>query len=151
MSDFQFCNVIRTKVDDENVQIELPMTTFLTKYSELSIANADKLSIGSDLSLSLQDVERKAESKVMSDETLKELVDAEMISLEESDADYLINGEIQSSKYSICPINLGKYRERIKEKRTYKEDRKGKTTLTNNYRQEGGIEHSLYNESDYER
>ena len=87
----------------------------------------------------------------MSDETLKELVDAEMISLEESDADYLINGEIQSSNYSICPINLGKYRERIKEKRTYKEDSKGKTTLTNNYRQEGGIEHSLYNESDYER
>ena len=151
MSDFQFCNVILTKVDDENVQIVLPMTTFLTKYSELSIANADKLSIGSDLSLSLQDVERKAESKVMSDETLKELVDAEMISLEESDADYLINGEIQSSNYSICPINLGKYRERIKEKRTYKEDSKGKTTLTNNYRQEGGIEHSLYNESDYER
>ena len=143
MSDFQLCNVILTKVDDENVQIVLPMTTFLTKYYQMSIANADKLSIGSDLSLSLQDIEKKAESKVISDETLKDLVDAETISLEESDADYLINGEVQSSNYSICPINLGKYRERIKEKK--------QPTISESYRQEGGFERSPYNESNYER
>lgn len=150
MSDFHLCNVILTKVDDEKVQIVLPMTTFLTKYSQMSIANADKLSIGSDLSLSLQDVEKKAESKVISDETLKDLVDAETISLEESDADYLINGEVQSSNYSICPINLGKYRERIKEKLANKEEKK-QPTISESYRQEGGFERSSYNESDYER
>ena len=146
MSDFQLCNVILTKVDDENVQIVLPMTTFLTKYYQMSIANADKLSIGSDFSLSLQDIEQKAESKVISDETLKDLVDVETISLEESDADYLINGEVQSSNYSICPINLGKYRERIKEKLANKEEKK-QPTISESYRQEGGFERSPYNES----
>lgn len=151
MSDFQFCNVILTKVDDENVQIVLPMTTFLREYSDAATKNADRLALGSDLSLSVEDVERIAEEKVLNDETLQELLEAETISLDESGAEYIINGEVQSSNYSICPVNLGKYRERIKEKRTYKEDSKGKTTLTNNYRQEGGIEHSLYNESDYER
>lgn len=151
MSDFQCANLVLTKVDDENVQIVLPMTTFLTKYSDLSKINADKLSIGSDLSLSLQDVERKAESKVMSDETLKDLVDAETISLEESDADYLINGEVQSSNYSICPVNLGKYREKIREKSADKDDDKGKTSIADSYRVDGGIERNVYDGPDFER
>lgn len=151
MSDFKFTNIILAKVDDENVQRVLPMTTFLTKYTDMSKDNADILSLGSDLSLSLQDVERKAESKVMSDETLKDLVDAETISLEECDADYLINGEVQSSNYSICPVNLGKYRERIREKTANKEDDKGKTSMADRYRTDGGIERSAYNGPDYER
>ena len=149
-SDFKLANIILTKIDDETVQIVLPMTTFLTKYSELSKTNADKLSIGSDLSLSLQDVERRAESKVISDDTLKELVDAETISLEESDADYIINGEIQSTNYSICPVNLGKYRERIREKSNDKENDEGKTAMSDSYKTDGGIERGIYEEQ-YER
>ena len=39
-----------------------------------------------------------------------------MMTLNESSADYLINGEVQSSNYSICPIDIGLYRERIREK-----------------------------------
>ena len=114
-SKLESCKIVLAKVDEENVEIVLPMEMFLKKYTALSIANADKLSIGSDLTLSLQDVERNAKSKVMSDETLQETIDVETISLEESNADYLINGEIQSLNYSLCPVNLGKYRERIRE------------------------------------
>ena len=116
MADFQFANVILTKVGDENVQIVLPMTTFLREYSDAATRNADRLALGSDLSLSVEDIERMAEEKVLNDETLKELLKAETISLDKSGAEYIINGEVQSSNYSICPINLGKYRERIREK-----------------------------------
>ena len=116
MADFQFANVILTKVDDENVQIVLPMTTFLREYSDTATRNADKLALGSDLRLSVEDIERMAEEKVLNDETLQELIEADTISLDESGAEYIINGEVQSSNYSICPINLGKYRERIREK-----------------------------------
>ena len=126
ISAFQLCNVILKKVDDENVQIVLPMEAFLTKYAEMSKDNADMLSLGSDLTLSVQDIEKMAERRVISDETLKSLVKAETLSLEECDADYLINGELQSSNYSICPINLGKYKERIREKYDKAKDNKSK-------------------------
>jgi len=116
MSEFQSANIILTKVDDENVQIVLPMTTFLREYSDAATRNADRLATGSDLRLSIEDVERIAEDKVFNDETLQELIKADTLTLDESGADYLINGEVQSSNYSICPVNLGKYRERIREK-----------------------------------
>ena len=121
MSDFQLANVILTKVDDENVQIVIPMTTFLREYSDAATRNADRLALGSDLSLSVEDVERMAEEKVLNDETLQELIKADTISLDESGAEYIINGEVQSSNYSICPVNLGKYRERIRERTTERE------------------------------
>lgn len=112
MSDYQLANVILTKIDDENVQIVLPMTTFLREYSDTATRNADRLS---NLSFSVEDIERIAEEKVLNDETLQELLEADTISLDKSGAEYRINGEVQSSNYSICPINLGKTRERIRE------------------------------------
>lgn len=142
MSDFQFANVILTKVDDENVQIVLPMTTFLREYSDAATRNADRLALGSDLSLSVEDVERMAEEKALNDETLQELIEADTISLDESGAEYIINGEVQSSNYSICPIDLGKYRERIREK-TIEREHGG--------RFKGENRNHNYHEEDYER
>lgn len=114
-SEFEFTNIILTKIDDEEVQIILPITAFLTKYATLSEINADKLGLGADLAKTIDGVKEKAESRVFFDETLDDVAKAETISLEEIEADYLINGEMQSSNYSICPINLGVYRERIRE------------------------------------
>lgn len=117
MDALKFTNIIFTKIDDEKTEIVLPMTTFLTKYSDLSKVNADKLSVDLDSLKPLQKVEEEAETQIISDETLKQLVDAETMTLEESGAEYLINGEVQSSNYSICPVDLSIYKEeKIKEK-----------------------------------
>lgn len=116
LDSLKFTNIILTKIDGEKTEIVLPMTTFLTKFCDLAQMNADKFSISTDFLSSIQGVMKNAESKVVSDETLKHLVDAKTMSLEECDADYLINGEPQALNYSICPINLSVYRERIRER-----------------------------------
>lgn len=108
--------VVLGKVDDDGVQIVLPLDVFLTRFAQLAATNADKLDIGSDLFKGIENVEEAAKGKAIFDGIEGELVDAEMMTLNESDADYLINGEVQSSNYSICPIDLGLYRERIREK-----------------------------------
>ena len=72
--------------------------------------------MGSNLSKGVENVEEVAKRKSIFDGIEGELVDAEMMTLNESGADYLINGEVQASNYSICPIDLGLYRERIREK-----------------------------------
>lgn len=123
MSEFEFTNLILAKIEDENVQIVLPMITFLREYSDAATRNADRLAIDTNLNLSLKDIERLAEEKVLNDETLQELVEAETLTLNESGAEYVINGELQSSNYSICPVDLGKYRERIREKSNQKENK----------------------------
>ena len=107
--------VVLGKVGDESVQIVLPMDVFMTRFAQLAATNADKLDIGSDLFKSIENVEQEAKRKAIFDGIEGELVDAEMMTLNESGADYLINGEVQSSNYSICPIDLGLYRERIRE------------------------------------
>ena len=108
--------VVLGKVGDESVQIVLPMDVFMTRFAQLAAANANKLDIGSNLSKGVENVEEAAERKTLFDGIEGELVDAEMMTLNESSADYLINGEVQSSNYSICPIDIGLYRERIREK-----------------------------------
>ena len=108
--------VVLGKVDDDGVQIVLPFDVFLTRFAQLAAVNANKLDIGSNLSKGVENVEEAAERKTLFDGIEGELVDAEMMTLNESSADYLINGEVQSSNYSICPIDIGLYRERIREK-----------------------------------
>ena len=108
--------VVLGKVDDDGVQIVLPFDVFLMRFAQLAAANANKLDIGSNLSKGVENVEEAAKRKVIFDGIEGELVDAEMMTLNESGADYLINGEVQASNYSICPIDLGLYRERIREK-----------------------------------
>ena len=108
--------VVLGKVGDESVQIVLPMDVFMTRFAQLAAVNANKLDIGSNLSKGVENVEEAAERKTLFDGIEGELVDAEMMTLNESSADYLINGEVQSSNYSICPIDIGLYRERIREK-----------------------------------
>ena len=107
--------IVLGKVDDDSVQIVLPMEVFLSKYAELAAHNADKLDMGSNVSKGIEDVVRTAERTVLFDGSLGNLVEAETMTLNESGALYIRNGEIQSFNYSICPIDLGLYRERIKE------------------------------------
>ena len=133
MSYFQLLNVILTKVDDENVQIVMPMTTFLRKYTDVAERNAETLALDSNISLSVDDIERIAKQKVLNDKTLQELLKAETISLDESGAEYIINGEVQSSNYSICPIDLGKYRERIREREKEIKEKTKKENINYNY------------------
>lgn len=113
-TDFQFAKVILTKVDDENVQIVLPMTVFLGEYFDKAQINAEKLNLGYDTSYFVKDVENVAKDRVLKDETLQTLLEAENMSLEKCGAKYIINGKEQSLNYSICPIDLGKYMERIR-------------------------------------
>ena len=55
--------------------------------------------------------------KVFDDETLKNTTEVDTLTLEESQAEYFRDGKPQSSNYSICPVNLGKCRKRILERR----------------------------------
>ena len=141
ISDFFNLNTTRiifTKVDNKNVSITLPIKAFFDEYNKLAEINSDKLSIGSDLAVTVEGVQRKAEIKVLSDSTLKDLVKAETMPLDECDADYTIKGEQQAvGSYSICPINIGKYRERIRaaEKDVKREGRVGRGDIEQeNYR-----------------
>lgn len=114
--------IVLGKVDDDSVQIVLPMEVFLTQYAELATHNADKLDMGSNVSKGIEDVMRTAERTVLFDGSLGNLVEAETMTLNESGADYLIDGEVQSSNYSICPIDIGLYRERIREMQKIDDD-----------------------------
>lgn len=152
LSEFEITRLVLSKIDDEKVEIVLPISTFLKEYQDLAAKNADRFSIDTDLSKSVEDVEKLAESKVMSDETLKEIVDADTISQEEGQFDYLINGEVQSSNYSICPVNLGKFRERVREKYPEeKKDNKPKDAEVLRNRVDGGIERGYEDDMDYQR
>jgi len=107
--------VVFQDVENENVELVLPFIEFMTRYTELANKNASTLDIETNLSKSLSKVEKEAASKVFDDETLKNTVDVDTLSLEEFNAEYFRDGEPQSSNYSICPVNLGKCRERIRE------------------------------------
>jgi len=88
--------VVLGKVDDNGVQIVLPLDVFLTRFVQLAATNANKLDMGSNLSKDIENVEQAAKRKAIFDGTEGELVDAEMMTLNESGADYLINGEVQA-------------------------------------------------------
>ena len=139
--------VVLGKVGDESVQIVLPMDVFMTRFAQLAAANANKLDIGSNLSKGVENVEEAAERKTLFDGIEGELVDAEMMTLNESSADYLINGEVQASNYSICPIDIGLYRERIREKlKSETDDKPPMDDLI--IRQDPGGERNPYPDSD---
>ena len=139
--------VVLGKVDDDGVQIVLPFDVFLTRFAQLAAVNANKLDIGSNLSKGVENVEEAAERKTLFDGIEGELVDAEMMTLNESSADYLINGEVQSSNYSICPIDIGLYRERIREKlKSETDDKPVMDDLI--IRQDPGGERNPYPDSD---
>ena len=126
--------IILRKVDDENVEINLPLVEFLSKYIKMAEANSEKTELGANLYKTLSDVQREATQKVLADDSLRNLVEVATLEMDKIDAQYLINGEIQSSNYSICPIDLGKYRERIRE-RTFDENDDKKKRILKKYAQ----------------
>ncbi len=105
----KIATILFTKVDDENSQIVVSVETFLTKIRHFAVGNANILLSKINLETLLQQIK---DGELLNSKIGENLKYLRTISLEDSDADYIINGKIQSPNYSICPIELGCIREK---------------------------------------
>ena len=112
----QASKVVLTKIDDEKVQIIMPLRSFINANKKLGIKNSEMLGLGYDTVKTVENIENDAKLMILMDRTFENLTKAETMPLTECDAVYMIDGQRQADNYSICPINLGKHEELVRTK-----------------------------------
>ena len=121
----EIAEITLTNINDEKSIIKMPVKIFLSLYSEKAQKNADILDVGSNISNDIEYARLTLEKKLISDELLSNLK-VELLTLEEREADYFTNdNDLRSMNYSICPVDIGKYIERIRTK-SYEDESKKK-------------------------
>lgn len=113
---------VLTRVDDEKIELILPLQVLLNQYKEVAKRNIEFFQ---NLGITLapeQELEKMISdiSEYITENGIGHFDSMSSIPLDECAAEYYINGERQASNYSICPIDISRYLikgplERVKE------------------------------------
>lgn len=110
--------VVLVKKDDETFQITIPLKIFINDFSKIAYENAKEWGTGADFMKDPQKVANKETDYITSVDIdyalLKKAKGLYLEDYEEIDAKSSIGLDL--SNYSICPVDLGMWRELIKEK-----------------------------------
>ena len=96
-------NVIFKDKDDADTKIIMPLTLF-KEYIRVANENDRKNLTASDI-ITATTVAKEISGKLEADDSLQDLIEAEVIPFEENGIIYIKNGKVQSTNYSICPIS----------------------------------------------
>lgn len=121
ISEKSTASVVLKSLKDEAQEIVMPFNKFVSGCLKNATKNAEILSIATDTTIGYEDVLKSVELRLSIDEAAtmgNELFKGiQLVDLEDSDV-YLAgddNGDNFSSLF-ICPVDLGKWREKIRER-----------------------------------